>query len=162
VIAGTVGDMKAPDPAPDSWAANPDHEVAIWTIKMDAHAKWILPVASANVNRSLYFYGGDAIQIAGKKFTAHQAVELYADQPVVLHNGDSESSLLMLQGQPIQEPVAQHGPFVMNTQAEIEEAMNEYRRTEFGGWPWPSEEHVHPREKSRFARYPDGREEVRP
>ena len=162
VMAGKIENVKAPDPAPDSWAADPGNEVAIWTLKLEPGAQWKLPVASSNANRSLYFYGGTSIQIAEKNFTSHQAIELLVDQEVALKNGDTESFLLLLQGKPINEPVAQQGPFVMNTQAEILQAMNEYRQTEFGGWPWPSHEHVHPREKSRFARYPDGTEEVRP
>ena len=67
----------------------------------------------------------------------------------------------MLQGKPIGEPVAQYGPFVMNTQQEIQEAMADYRRTQFGGWPWPSNDHVHPRESGRFAKHADGREEIK-
>ncbi|HRG78217.1 MAG TPA: pirin family protein [Cyclobacteriaceae bacterium] len=161
VVAGKIETIQAPAPAPDSWAANENNEVAIWTIKMEPGAIWNLPSASALVNRSLYFYTGSSMQIAGKQFSTHQAIELLADKQVVLENGDSESYLLLLQGKPINEPVVQHGPFVMNTQAEIQQAMNEYRQTEFGGWPWPSYEHVHPREKNRFARYPDGREEIR-
>ncbi len=162
VIAGKIENTLAPDPAPNSWAADPSHEVAIWTIKMEAGASWKLPTAPASVNRSLYFYEGNAIHVSEKNFTSHQAIELYADQEVLLKNGDSESHLLLLQGKPIAEPIVQHGPFVMNTAAEIQQAMNEYRHTEFGGWPWDSYEHVHPREKSRFAKYPDGKEEVRP
>ncbi len=161
VVAGKIETIQAPAPAPDSWAANENNEVAIWTIKMEPGAIWSLPSASALANRSLYFYSGSSMQIAGKQFSTHQAIELLADKQVVLENGDSESYLLLLQGKPINEPVVQHGPFVMNTQAEIQQAMNEYRQTEFGGWPWPSYEHVHPREKNRFARYPDGREEIR-
>ena len=65
----------------------------------------------------------------------------------------------MLQGKPINEPVAQYGPFVMNTQEEIREAMMDYQRTQFGGWPWPEDEHVHPRERGRFALHADGKEE---
>lgn len=127
VIAGNIENVKAPDPAPNSWAADGTNEVAIWTIKMEAGAEWKLPVASSNVNRSLYFYEGQTIQIAGQKFTTHQAVELLADQEVVLLNGDSPSSLLLLQGKPIQEPVVQYGPFVMNSQAEIQQAYSEYQ-----------------------------------
>ena len=73
--------------------------------------------------------------------------------------GDRESELLLLQGRPIGEPVAQYGPFVMNTEAEIQQAFADYRRTQFGGWPWPSDAPVHDREEGRFARHADGRVE---
>ncbi len=161
VIAGNIEKTNAPLPAPNSWAADANNEVAIWTIKMDAGAAWKLPTASAWVNRSLYFYGGDSINIAGEKFSSHQAIELYSDKEVLLQNGNTESYLLLLQGKPIAEPVAQYGPFVMNTQSEIQQAMSEYQQTQFGGWPWPTHEHVHPREKGRFAKYPNGVEEVK-
>lgn len=161
IIAGKIEKVSAPEPAPNSWAADSRHEVAIWTIKMEAGAQWKIPTASADVNRSLYFYAGTSVQVADKNFSNHQAIELHADQEVVLKNGNDESHFLLLQGKPINEPVAQYGPFVMNTQAEIQQAMNEYRQTEFGGWPWPSHEHVHAREKSRFAKYPNGKEEVK-
>ena len=161
VIAGQLQEARAPLPAPDSWAADSKNEVAIWTIRMEAGAQWKLPTASSMVNRSLYFYSGTSIQIASKNFSSHQAIELHADKEVIIQNGETESHLLLLQGRPINEPIAQYGPFVMNTQAEIQQAMNEYRQTEFGGWPWPSHEHVHPKDKGRFARYPNGVEEVR-
>ena len=70
---------------------------------------------------------------------------------------DRTSELLLLQGRPIGEPVAQYGPFVMNTRAEIQQAMIDYQRTQFGGWPWPSDDPVHPREEGRFARHASGR-----
>ena len=82
-------------------------------------------------------------------------------QPVILKNGPSQSRLLLLQGKPMQEPVVQHGPFVMNSEAEIRQTMIDYQTTQFGGWPWPSHEHVHPREYGRFAKYTDGTEEFR-
>ncbi len=156
VIAGNIENINAPSPAPNSWAADASHEVAIWTIMMEADAQWKLPMASLGVNRSLYFYSGTSIQIADQNFSTHQAIELHADNEVALQNGNSESFLLLLQGKPIAEPVVQYGPFVMNTQAEIQQAMKEYQQTQFGGWPWPTYEHVHPREQGRFAKYPNG------
>ena len=68
----------------------------------------------------------------------------------------------MLQGRPIAEPVAQYGPFVMNTRSELEQAFADYRRTQFGGWPFSDNEPVHPRQRGRFARHADGRVEDAP
>ena len=161
IIAGKIENVVSPDPTPNSWAANSNNEVAIWTIKLEAGAEWDLPKASSSVNRSLYFYDGKSVQIAGQNFSSHQAVELHAGQEVKLLNGESESCFLLLQGRPINEPIAQYGPFVMNTQAEIQQAYTEYQQTQFGGWPWPSHENVHERNKGRFARYPDGKEEIK-
>lgn len=74
-------------------------------------------------------------------------------------SNNSDAFLLLLQGKPIQEPVAQYGPFVMNTEQEIRETIHEYQQTQFGGWPWPMKEQVFERSKGRFAHYADGTEE---
>lgn len=161
VIAGKIEDTIAPAPAPDSWAADPANDVAIWTIAMEAGATFDLPKANAGTNRSLYFYEGDEVTVSGQKINRHQCIELHPQADVTLIAGDKNCRFLILQGKPIGEPVAQYGPFVMNTQQEIQEAMADYRRTEFGGWPWPTNDHVHPREKGRFAIHADGREEVK-
>ena len=160
-IAGKIDEVTAPEPAPDSWAFDPANEVGIWLITLQPHAQWTLPPASANANRSLYFYKGSDLTVAGIPVPPYHAVELLADHPVILENGQDEARLLMLQGQPINEPVVQHGPFVMNTAEEIQQAIYDYRQTEFGGWPWPKHDHVHDHAMGRFARYADGREEVR-
>jgi quercetin 2,3-dioxygenase len=161
VIAGSLDETNAPAPAPKSWAADPANEVAIWTITMEPGAEWTLPEAGKGINRTVYFFEGDDLKIADQSISPYHGVELESDVEVVIMNNGEQARLLMLQGKPINEPVVQYGPFVMNTQAEIEEAMQDYRNTGFGGWPWPSHSHVHPREKSRFAKHVDGREEVK-
>ena len=97
--------------------------------------------------------------MAGQWVEPGQVIEVRAGVELDLINGDAESELLMLQGRPIGEPVAQYGPFVMNTDAEIQQAFADYRRTEFGGWPWGVPDPVHPRESGRFAKHADGRVE---
>jgi redox-sensitive bicupin YhaK (pirin superfamily) len=159
VVAGAIGDAIAPPPAPDSWAAARQHDVGIWIVKMQANAQWVLPSAASGTRRSLYFYDGTSIRLAGIEINVAQSISLLADQQVIVENGPTASSLLLLQGMPIDEPVAQYGPFVMNTRAEINQAIDDFRNTQFGGWPWPSPENVHPRASERFARYADGREE---
>ena len=161
VIAGKIGEITPPLPAPDSWAADPTNEVAVWTIKMEAGAQWMIPAAHQQTKRSLYFYRGTSLHIDNIKITAYQSVELKPDNELLIENGDSDSYLLLLQGKPINEPVVQYGPFVMNSEAEIQQAFNDYRRTEFGGWPWSRHDQVHLRTKSRFAKYDDGTEEIR-
>jgi len=161
VVAGKLGDVVALPPAPDSWAADPDNHVGIWVIEMEAKASWTLPAALFQVNRTLYFYKGNEINIEGISIKPNHAVELLADQPVLIENGDEKAFLLLLQACPISEPVVQHGPFVMNTAAEIQQAYLDYRNTQFGGWPWDRYDNVHPRDAGRFAKYSDGREEFR-
>jgi hypothetical protein len=118
------------------------------------------PATGAGTRRSLYFFKGTRVSVGGQAVDAHAALELRAASPVALVNeGDEPAEFLLLQGRPIGEPVAQYGPFVMNTQAEIAQAMQDYRRTGFGGWPWQDEAPVHGRDPARFARHPDGREE---
>ncbi|MDM0111790.1 pirin family protein [Variovorax sp. J22R133] len=159
--AGTEGGAIAPlAPPPDSWASQPDSDLAIWTIRMAPGARWTLPAATGQgTRRSLYFFKGSGVRLAGQQITERAAIELQADVAVELVNGDDVGEFLVLQGRPIGEPVAQYGPFVMNTQAEIVQAMTDYRRTQFGGWPWPDQAPVHGRDTPRFARHPDGREE---
>ncbi|TRX48810.1 pirin family protein [Fulvivirga sp. M361] len=156
VISGTLGDVKGPETTPDSWAAINEHEVAIWTIKMEANARWQLPAAHPDVNRSLYFYEGMEITLQGQKITPEHVAELQPDVWVDIKNGDKEAQLLLLQGKPMNEPVVQHGPFVMNTEQQIHETMIDYQRTGFGGWPWPANDHVHEKSKGRFAKHADG------
>ncbi|MCB2221611.1 MAG: pirin family protein [Bacteroidetes bacterium] len=158
IIAGELNGMKPPTPAPDSWAADPENEVAIWRIKMEAGAIWTMPEASIGTDRSLFFFKGENIQIDGEKVDSYHAVELYPNQAPVIKNGPAESHMLLLQGKPIREPVVQYGPFVMNSQAEIQQAFIDYQQTQFGQWPWSRSDQVFERSKGRFAKFADGME----
>jgi quercetin 2,3-dioxygenase len=157
VTAGAIGDVRPLAPPPKSYAARADSDVAIWTIALEPNATFTLPAAAtAQTLRSLYLFAGEDVTIAGHAVRRGQGAELGGGVPVELQNGSAPAELLLLQGRPIGEPVAQHGPFVMNTPREVQQAFIDYRATQFGGWPWPHEAPVHPRESGRFARRPDG------
>lgn len=157
IIAGSYNDNHAPEPAPDSWAADDKNEVAILNIHLEAKASFSLPKSTMGIHRTLYFYDGDFVDIHGQQIVPNTGIELNAAQEVKMTAGKKTAHLLLLQGKPIEEPVAKYGPFVMNTDEEIQKAMQEYRITQFGGWPWPYPDNVHDREKGRFAKYPDGK-----
>lgn len=155
VIAGALGDARPPSPPPKSWAAREDSDVAIWTIAMDAGARFTLPAVRAGTNRTLYFFRGREATIGGRTVPAQRAIEI--DESAITIECSDASELLLLQGRPIEEPVAAYGPFVMNSAQEIQQAFADYRRTQFGGWPWKSDAPVHARDDGRFAKHADGR-----
>ncbi|GLU44966.1 pirin family protein [Allomuricauda sp. NBRC 101325] len=157
VVAGSYKNVAPNAPAPDSWAANPENEVAVWNIHVNAGSKYTLPKASSSVNRVLYFYDGDEIYIGDKKINPNFGIVLDPNEDVPIKTGSKKAHFMLLQGKPIGEPVAKYGPFVMNTQEEIQKAMEEYRLTQFGGWPWPHADNVHEKNRGRFALYPDGK-----
>jgi hypothetical protein len=159
IIAGAISDKKPLAPPPNSWASDTNNAVAVWNIKMEAGASWTLPKTLPGINRIIYFYQGNVLNVAGNDIQHYHLIQLKSDVDVVLQNGDKECGILMLQGRPINEQVMQYGPFVMNTKEEIKQAFDDYHATQFGGWPWPRYDQVHARDKGRFARHADGKEE---
>lgn len=161
VMAGQLDQYKAPTPPPNSWAADPNNEVAIWNIKLEPGAQWTIPKASPGINRTIYYYEGQEINIAKTTISKYQAVEVHADENITIQNGNTQGRILILQGRPINEPVIQYGPFVMNTKEEINQAFEDYHKTQFGGWPWKKGDQVHDRNAGRFALHADGTKEVK-
>ncbi len=156
VIAGTFDTYKAPTPPPDSWAFAADNDVVMLNIKMEPHATITLPKAKEGSNRTLYFYEGISLQIGSAIINKYQQAQVHATANITLRNGAEAASILILQGKPIQEPVMQYGPFVMNTKEEINQAFEDYHATQFGGWPWSRYDNVHGKTDGRFAKHADG------
>jgi redox-sensitive bicupin YhaK (pirin superfamily) len=163
VIAGALDGRRAPSPPPRSWASRPDTDVAIASIRMAPGAEWTLPPAAGpGTRRTLYFFRGPSLRVGGRSLGPRTAAVLKPDALARLEAGDGECEALLLQGRPIGQPVVQYGPFVMNSPAEIQEAIRDYRRTGFGGWPWPSDDPNHGPTEGRFAKHADGRVEREP
>jgi len=159
IVAGSLGAAHAPAPPPDSWAAEPDSHVAIWSLELPPAARFVLPVSPDGVDRTLYVFEGDGVHVGGVDVPLRTAVRLRQGVAVPVVAGARPAELLLLQGRPIGEPVVQHGPFVMNRRSEIEQAIRDYRATQFGGWPWGGDGPVHRRDSGRFAIHADGRKE---
>jgi len=155
---------KQNNPPPDSWAADPENDVAILRIVVKPGGKMVLPKAikgEQGVNRMMYLLDGlDGVKIDGKIVKQKVCITLDStkDVSIELHDEAQDATeFLVLQGRPIDEPVAQHGPFVMNTQQEIRQAFYDYQKTRFGGWPWERDDMIFPQDKGRFALV-DGKE----
>jgi redox-sensitive bicupin YhaK (pirin superfamily) len=159
VIAGRLAQAQAPAPPPDSWAAHPEAHVAIWSIVMPPGARFVLPAAPGGVDRTLYLFQGNGVRVGDVDVPERRLVRLRAGVAVPLVANTQQTELLLLQGRPIGEPVVMHGPFVMNRRSEIEQAIADYRATQFGGWPWSGDGPVHVKDSGRFAIHADGRKE---
>ena len=73
----------------------------------------------------LYAYEGEA-QV-GEKILPHRAAGLLSEGEQVRIKSDKGARVLLLAGKPLREPVVQYGPFVMNSVAEIEQAISDYQ-----------------------------------
>ena len=166
VIAGSLLAAPVPlDPPPSSWAARGEADVAIWHIELDPNAEWVLPAAEPGTTRAMYVFDGHGVSVTRSgtgphELLAGQGAPVDCSSDIEIHAMARGASILILQGRPINEPVAQYGPFVMNTQAELQTAMADYRRTQFGGWPWLSPAPNHGQTAGRFAVHPDGTEDT--
>jgi quercetin 2,3-dioxygenase len=163
VIAGELGGEAAPPAPPDSWASDPDNEFAIYELRGVAGTAIELPPVSRGVERMLYVFEGSGelrgdtgAGVLTERLHDKSGNRLATTLRMQMIAGNDGISALILQSRPIGEPVAQHGPFVMNTRAELVQAFGDYQRTQFGGWPWDRPDPVHG-EQGRFARHPDGR-----
>ena len=161
LIAGNLNGVEALSPNPDSWAADSENNVQIWTIKLQPNAKFFIEGANDDITRTLYFYQGNTIKVGDTVVNAKQLIHLNSDEDIHLENSLETAYLFFLQGKPINELLVQHGPFVANSQTEIQDIMHEYRSTQFGGWPWDEADVVHPRDKGRFSLQGNGKEEIR-
>jgi len=123
VIAGEYREVTGP--------ATTHTPMDVWDMQLnaDASADFALP---ADTNTILVVLRGSA-SIGSAELTAHQGVLLGREgESFTIEAGDSGAALLLLSGEPINEPVAARGPFVMNTAEEIVRAMQDYHGGKMG------------------------------
>lgn len=93
-------------------------------IRLPAAADLNLPIPSA-MQSFIYVYQG-RVTVEGRTLESQQVGVLGTGDTLQLSTDGKEVGLLLLAGRPIGEPVVQYGPFVMNTRAEIEQALRDH------------------------------------
>ncbi|MBD1581932.1 pirin family protein [Pseudoalteromonas sp. S16_S37] len=101
---------------------------AIADVILPKHTKTVLDV-SAHEKVLIYIHSG---QLADSAFVAGNLLEVSPSEPLVLAASANGLGALVLAGQPINEEIAHMGPFVMNTQEQLREAVRDYQLGKFG------------------------------
>lgn len=111
-------------------AASTYTSVNLLDVHLEAGGDVTIPV-SATHNTALLFVNGGG-QVNGREVKEHDFV-LFENSGEHIHLQVSEKAvILLMSGTPIDEPIASYGPFVMNTQDEIIEAINDFNQGKFG------------------------------
>ena len=122
VIAGTFNDIQGP--------ASTYTPVNLLDIKLKKGAELSLSIPVVH-NSALLVVNGSA-EVNGEKAPEHSFVLFGNEGEEIKVKAIEDAILLLLSGEPINEPVASYGPFVMNTQEEIYEAVQEFQSGKFG------------------------------
>lgn len=104
---------------------DPHTEVSYFDIAIEAGARCAHPVPAAHRCFAYVFEGSAETQ--GETLATHTLAVFGDGDTVELQAGSVGTRLILVAGRPLNEPVVQYGPFVMNTQAEIETAFMDYR-----------------------------------
>lgn len=122
VIAGAFNDVKGP--------AQTYSPVNLIDIKLNKGGEAAFPVPASH-NTALLVIEGNVV-VNGQTATEHSFILFKNDGEDISITALENSVVLLLSGEPINEPIASYGPFVMNTQEEIFEAIQDYQRGKFG------------------------------
>ncbi len=123
VIAGDCGGIEG--------VAHTVTPLNVWDVRVAAGRRADLEIPAGH-NAIVALLRGE-VAVEGKGTLAGpQAVLLGRDGDRVVLEAKSDAGLLLLTGEPLDEPIVSHGPFVMNTDAEIRQAFDDYRSGRMG------------------------------
>ena len=111
-------------------AANSLTGIEAYELYLEPGKEVIIPVTSG---REILFYVlNGKIEVDGEELVGHKGVQFDSEGDEIIIQSRDTSKILICTGDPIGEPVVSHGPFVMNTQTEIMEAMRDYQSGKMG------------------------------
>lgn len=122
VIAGNFNDVKG--------SAATFTEINVFDMRLNKDGE-VASNTPASHNTAVLVVEGDA-EINGQHAALHDLVLFKNEGESIFIKANENSVLLLLSGAPINEPIAQYGPFVMNTQQELQETFEEYESGKFG------------------------------
>ena len=122
VIAGVFNNVKGP--------ASTYSPVNLFDIKLVNKAEVSISIPATH-NTAMLIVNGSAI-VNGQEAPQHSFVLFENDGEEIAVTATQDAVLLLVSGEPINEPIASYGPFVMNTQEEIQEAIREFQSGKFG------------------------------
>ena len=122
VIAGTLTTEAGPIAGPIQGLATEPIYIDVELPAGGAFAQ----VVPAGHNAFVYPFEGSVV-VGGRTLKTHCAGLLSAGDRIEASAGPEGARLILLAGRPLGEPVVQYGPFVMNTRAEIEQAIRDYQ-----------------------------------
>ena len=123
IIAGQFGTAHGP--------ARTFTPVNLWDVRIEAGAEVALPLPRGH-NTMVAVLQGDLL-IEGRAVGAAEIARFSVEGEGATIRAHSDATVLVLTGEPIDEPVFGHGPFVMNTRAEIIAAIEDFNAGRFGG-----------------------------
>lgn len=123
VIAGEYDGRRGP--------ARTFSAIDVWDVRLNRDALVRLPVADGRTLALVVLHG--TVEINGSEIArSGQLIVLDRDGSDVQIEANGEATVLLLSGEPLDEPIRGHGPFVMNTEAQIAEAIDDFNSGRFG------------------------------
>ena len=126
VIAGEFDGAKGP--------AKTHTPINLWDLRLPAGASVDLRLPEGNTT-ALFVLKGKALLNASQVAGEAELALFERDGEEISVKAETATTILVLDGKPIDEPVIGYGPFVMNTQQEIRQAIADYQEGRFGGIP---------------------------
>jgi quercetin 2,3-dioxygenase len=123
VIAGECRGVKG--------AAQTFTPLDVWDLRIPAGRRAELELPPGH-NTLLAVLRGDVTLEGGEMLSGPQLARLARDGDSVALEARTDAGLLVLAGRPLDEPIVSYGPFVMNTEAEIRQAIEDYRSGRMG------------------------------
>ncbi|MXO67226.1 pirin family protein [Altererythrobacter marinus] len=122
IIAGAFGEVEGP--------AQTFTPINLWDVRLDAGATATLPLPDGHTTMIAVLSGH--VTIDGEGVGEAEIARLSRSGDAARIAADGDSIVLVMTGEPIDEPVVGHGPFVMNTEGEIREAIAAFNAGKFG------------------------------